>query len=107
VTIPEDVPVGTAILTPVSTDRDDSINRELSFAITAGNDQVLKRLNYLVPIHAYASFICVRFENGLIKRRKRKRRFQEVVIGFSPTCTLKLSFIVLPNTRSDLVISSF
>jgi len=40
VAIPEDVPVGTTILTPVSTDRDDSINKELSFAITAGNDQV-------------------------------------------------------------------
>lgn len=40
VTIPEDAPVGTVVLRPVSNDRDSSSNEELSFVITSGNDQV-------------------------------------------------------------------
>ncbi|XP_078366665.1 protocadherin Fat 4-like [Oculina patagonica] len=40
VTVPEDAPVGTVVLRPVSTDRDSSSNKDLSFAITSGNDQV-------------------------------------------------------------------
>ena len=34
--------MGTVVLRPVSSDRDSSNNQELSFAITAGNDQVTK-----------------------------------------------------------------
>ena len=40
VTVPEDAPIGTVVLRPVSSDRDSSSNKELTFAITSGNGQV-------------------------------------------------------------------
>lgn len=40
VNIPEDASIGTTVLVPISNDRDSSSNKELSFAITFGNDQV-------------------------------------------------------------------
>lgn len=47
VTVPEDAPIGTVVLRPVSNDRDSSSNKELTFAITSGNDQVDEILHYL------------------------------------------------------------
>lgn len=47
-TVPEDSLVGTTVLTPVSNDRDASSNRELSFAITKGNDQVTLSMQYFL-----------------------------------------------------------
>ena len=50
--VPEDVSVGTVVLRPVSHDRDSSSNKELTFAITSGNDQVEKiqlSLNRILP----------------------------------------------------------
>lgn len=40
VNIPEDVPRGSTILAPVSSDRDASTNKELRFSITKGNNMV-------------------------------------------------------------------
>lgn len=40
VNIPEDASIGTTVLVPISNDRDSSSNKELSFVITSGNDQV-------------------------------------------------------------------
>lgn len=40
VNVPEDASIGTTVLVPISNDRDSSSNKELSFAITSGNDKV-------------------------------------------------------------------
>lgn len=42
VSVPEDATIGTVVLRPVSHDRDSSSNKELTFAITSGNNQVEK-----------------------------------------------------------------
>lgn len=80
VNIPEDASIGTTILTPVSTDRDASSNKELSFAITKGNNQVILSCVWYAwyTIHPYPHMIerfsikhpkvnCVWFGSALLR----------------------------------------
>lgn len=65
VNIPEDASIGTTVLVPISNDRDSSSNKELSFAITSGNDQV----TFSQLINITSTLLKLRCESDPVKKR--------------------------------------
>lgn len=66
VNIPEDASIGTTVLVPISNDRDSSSNKELSFAITSGNDQVT--VSQLIIITSSSTLLKLRCKSDPVKK---------------------------------------
>lgn len=66
VNIPEDASIGTTVLVPISNDRDSSSNKELSFAITSGNDQVT--VSQLIIITSSSTLLKLRYKSDPVKK---------------------------------------